>query len=1231
MLGSAKSVNEEVNTDGALDALATYSTFEDATPEALKQHCQRVKILYRLTSLNPSDFTDRAEWLEELASLLSTGWVPHLTPHVCIAMNEQTYKTRGCHETTISHSKAFRVSETDNGYIRVFFPGNAVGIDDEAQVKADQAFLQAFSTELTNHLDALKEFRQLQFTTQQYQDLFATMPLGILYKAAPEWQITELNPAAERILGISREALISRSLTDLQQYAVDADGTPIPGPKHPTMVALRTHQPVYNFVMGFQRSGSTSAYSWIMVDAIPQFHPGDAYPYQVCASFRDITEFKQNQDALRLSQQAIDSAEDGIAFADLQNRLTYANSAFLSMFGYQKLDEVLGMTRENLVAKEDLPKADKERANLISLEKADPIEVQAIRKDGTTFTAHMSGSTVKDNKGSLQSYLVTFRDITEKKAAEQQLSLSEKRFQDMALSSGNLLWEIDRNSVYTFTAGNIAPSLGYKASELVGCSAYEFMPEKEADRMALIYQKAFADEQALSGLEGIRIGKDGSYVHIQSSAVPIKDETGWVTGYRGVDKDITQNKKAEDKLQVLGYAIDHNPVPLVIANSDGKISFVNAALEEVTGYSAEEIKAINFFTLQTPHMGRQEVQELWQTLMAGRAWQGEVNNQRKNGEPYWEFMILSPIQDSEGFITHFIGTKQDITERKEAKNRLEEEADFRKLLNQLSSSFINVSPDSLSEATDNSLAMIGKFVGADRAYIFSYDFKLGVTTNTYEYCSEGTEPEIHNLQEIPISEVPLWATTHQKGEQIHIPDVNNLPNGNLKEILQMQGIKSLITLPLMYGGQCLGFVGFDMVEQHHYFTTQETEVLEVYGDMIVNAYQRVTMENGLIEAKKDAERNNRLKTTFLANLSHEIRTPLNGILGFTSELMGSQSCTPEQGESLNLIRKSGERLMATIDDLVDISAIEAGTQALHIEQVNLGKILEDLTKFFSLQAKEKGLTLELDQPLPEVFQNIRSDRSKLESIITNLIRNAIKYTDEGQVQVGAYQQKANQIVYVSDTGRGIATDNQQLVFNRFEQIQCTSKEVKEGSGLGLSIAKAKVEMLGGHIALNSTEGEGSTFYVNLPFNPGASGHATPNKQIDASDQETPSATRGPGRPIAVLIAEDDEPSYIVLRRIFEGQGATVYRAANGREAVEQVRDHPELDLVMMDVRMPELGGLEATRQIRAFKEDILIFAQTAYAMEGDQKAVMDAGCDDYLTKPINRDILAAKLSEYFQR
>ena len=1228
MTQSMKALSEQVDLDEALDALATYSTFEEATPEALKQHCQRVKILYQLTALRPDHFSTRAEWMEVLANLLSTGWTPHPEPHVCIEMEGQTYKTRGCRETTISRSIAFRVSAEANGTLRAYFPGDTAGMDAATQVKADEAFLEAFGSALTNHLDSLEELEQLRFTGQQYQDLFTTMPLGILYKTAPEGCITELNPAAEQILGFSRDTLVGKTSTDLEQYAIDADGNALPGRQHPTMVALRTHQPVYNCVMGIRGPKASHELRWVRVDAIPQFRQGETYPYQVYATFRDITEFKQVQDSLRFSQHAIESAEDGIAFIDLKSRLTYANPAFLALFGYAELDEMIGMTKQNLMAKEDLPRADQAKADLLATEKSAISEFQAIRKDGSTFTARVSGSLIKDQKGNPLSYLVSLRDVTAEKAAEQRLALSEKRFQDMALSSGDLVWEIDRDGVFTFTAGNVAPSLGYKASELLGQSIYDFVPEKEADRLALIHQTAIAEEQVLSGIESTRITKDGSFIHTQSSAVPIKDETGWVTGYRGVDKDITQNKEAEKQLQLLGYAIDQNPVPLVIANPDGQISFVNSAFEGVTGYSAEEIKQTNLFTLQTPRMNNHEVQELWQTLMAGKPWQGEVNNQRKCGEEYWEYVILSPIQDSEGFITHFIGVKQDITERKEAKQQLQEEADFRKLLNQLSSSFINVSANALSRAINDSLATIGQFVGADRAYIFDYDFERGVTSNTYEYCAEGTIPEIDNLQEIPISEVPLWAETHQKGEQIHIPDVNNLPDGNLKDILQMQDIKSLLTLPLMSNGQCLGFVGFDMVQQHHYFTTQETEVLEVYGDMIVNAYQRASMESGLVEAKREAERSNRLKTAFLANLSHEIRTPLNGILGFTDILMEGESRTREQDEYLDLIRKSGERLMATIDDLVDISAIEAGSQTLNIADTDLYKILEDLVKFYSTRATEKGLTLTLRHPLPPVCQQIQSDRAKLESAITNLIKNAIRYTDEGHVYVGAYQQAENLIIYVSDTGRGISPGNQNLIFNRFEQVSFTDKEVNEGSGLGLAIAEAKVEMLGGHIEVDSAEGEGSDFYITIPAHTESSQPASAEQTAAVDDQDTAQSS-GPGRALAVLIAEDDELSYLVLKRALENRDATVYRAENGKAAVQQVREHPQLDLVMMDIRMPEMDGLEATRQIRTFDADIPIFAQTAYAVEGDQQAAMEAGCSDYLAKPVNLEVLLSKLSEYF--
>jgi PAS domain S-box-containing protein len=393
-------------------------------------------------------------------------------------------------------------------------------------------------------------------------------------------------------------------------------------------------------------------------------------------------------------------------------------------------------------------------------------------------------------------------------------------------------------------------------------------------------------------------------------------------------------------------------------------------------------------------------------------------------------------------------------------------------------------------------------------------------------------------------------------------------------------------------------------------------------------------EKQLIIAKEKAEESDRLKSAFLANMSHEIRTPMNGILGF-AELLKMPGLTGEQQqEYIRIIKKSGDRMLNIINDIIDISKIESGQMEVSVSETNINEQSEFIYTFFKSEAEAKGIQLSLKNGLPAAESIIRTDREKVYAILTNLVKNAIKYCDRGSIEFG-YNLKAGSTVaernrsselefYVMDTGIGIPKDRLQAVFDRFVQADIADVRAFQGAGLGLSISKAYAEMLGGKIWVESEEGKGSTFYFTIPYSTGREENNT------KGTVDLPEIMNHGNKNLKVLIADDDETSVFFIIVALKDIIYKVLQAKTGTEAVEICRENPDIDLVMMDIQMPEMDGYEATMQIRQFNKDIVIIAQTAYAFSGEKEKAMESGCNNYISKPIEKDVLVNMISSIFK-
>lgn len=780
---------------------------------------------------------------------------------------------------------------------------------------------------------------------------------------------------------------------------------------------------------------------------------------------------------------------------------------------------------------------------------------------------------------------------------EQELSKIKKEFETTLYSIGDAV-------IATNPTGRIK-MMNKVAETLTGWTEKEAKSRKIEEVFNIVNEetrqkvenpvKLVLEKEIVVGLANhtVLISRNGKEYPIKDSGAPIKNENNKVIGVVLVFRDQTEEAELQKKLK---SAADRNQaileaVPDIIMEIDiNKVyTWANNAGMQFFGDDVLGQKADYYF------VRKQNTIELISPLFNGESesiqyiesWQ-----RRFDGEERLLAWYCRALKDKKGKVIGAISAAQDITEKNKVEQELKESEAFTRLvMNNLPVGIAvnSVTPTIKARYINDSLIKIYRTTREElqkednfwEAVYHDEELREKIKEQFLSDIASGDVKRMH-WSDIPIARKGE-ETTYISARNIPLPD-SNLMISTVWDVTERVKAENML------------------IEQNKDLERQYEE-----HSMLNEALRQTNYD--LEIAKSKAEENDKLKTAFLQNMSHEIRTPLNGILGFSQLLTEPGLSKDEVANFTSFITKSGNRLLEIVNNILDIARIEAGQITVNNMSFPIFSTIKDLHALYLPIAQEKEL--KLSYTVPNNFESIYifSDQSKIVQILSNLINNAIKFTKKGEIEFG-FEIKAERIqFFVKDSGIGIEKGLQEMIFERFSQADVSVTRGYEGAGLGLAICKGLVEIIGGKIWLESELSKGSIFYFSLPF------ALHQSKKVYILEEQTASQVN---QNLIILIAEDDFLNYKYLKSILEKERHAVLYAENGQIAVDMVKNNPEIDIVLMDIKMPVLDGIEAANRIKAFKPELPIIAQTAYAFDSEKEKILQTGAfNSYVTKPIN--------------
>jgi PAS domain S-box-containing protein len=944
----------------------------------------------------------------------------------------------------------------------------------------------------------------------------------------------------------------------------------------------------------------------------------------------ELEELKQSYDSLKFAYENLSSMSPdslllqseekydtllenitlGIFQVSQEGKFLNLNNAVFQTLGYNSADEMIQDISDLKSQVYVNPKDREIMQKLLSKHgKVKDFEVQFRKKDGGIIWTEINVKVVKDKDGKVLFHEGFGKDVTKRKQVETALKHSQNLYHDLVETSQDLIWICNPEGKYTYLNPAWELVFGYKIEEMMGRKFSDFQTPERAATDELEFSKCL-NGHIIKGFETVHIGKGGKEIHLVFNAKYVTNEEGNIIGTRGTAYDISERKWAEAMIKEsenLHRKMNENS-PLGMhfykLNNSGQLIFTG------TNPAADKLLGID----NTQFIGKpieEAFPPLSQTDIPNRYLDAAVNGIQWSSEQFtYKDEKITGAFHVRAFQTpgSMVALFDDITERKLAEFVLKEKNDEieakNKVYQQLNEVLkqtnleLNQAKQKVEESEEKFRLMVKNsndtivLINENREQFYISDAVIRDTGFAIEELKGPIQNMVHPDDWTAIKKLWYDGIT-KKGEVVRVQ--------------------------YRHKHKYKDYIWCEAVAQN--FIDNPTIKAVVVNVRDITSIKETELE--LIKAKEKAEESDRLKTAFLQNMSHEIRTPMNAIMGFTDLLKDEYTDGTTLITYSEIINQRCNDLLEIINDILDIAKIESGQLSVNFEECNLNELFAELYSFFTEHQKridKEHITFGLNSICDLAEGIIVTDKVKLKQIFINLISNAFKFTLEGWIEGGCKLDKNNNLLfYVSDTGIGIPYDKQELIFERFTQFHQSSIRNISGTGLGLSIVKGLVDLLGGEIFLKSEPGKGSTFSFSIPCKMAQTVKKSPIVIEKPDNNKLLNKT--------ILIVEDDFYNTEYLKVIFARTGIHILETEYGKEAVELAIKKP-IDLVLMDIRLPDMDGYEATRQIRRVKPGLTIIAQTAYASFNEKQNALDAGCNDYISKPIKKDLLLLMVNKY---
>lgn len=873
------------------------------------------------------------------------------------------------------------------------------------------------------------------------------------------------------------------------------------------------------------------------------------------------------------------------------------------------------------------------------------LDLTFITAKGNIIQGKVLGKIQYDEKKIPKFVFGTFQDITNQKKVEQSLfrkSEELKKAQEIA-QIGSFHIDLQTN-IFTWSE-QLYKMFGFESSSpppLLNDSQKLFTEESWK-----LLENSLANAIETGGsyeIELKTIRKDGSNGWMWANGEAEKNKDGKVIAIRGVVQDITESKnaqielinarqKAEFFLERYKIIFSQAPIGIALINSiSGFIYEANHKYAQIVGRTNEQMQNLDWISITHPDDLQADLDNM--KLLIENKIDGFKMQKRllkPNNECVWIIMTIVPIFTEKHERKQHLALIEDITERrlyelnlKNAKDKAEEKEEKIKaqsleilLNNERLESLLRVSQypsNSIQELFDYALNEAVRLTKSKVGFIQSYnEEKKQLVLNSWSKDVMKECKITNQLFVYDLDKVGCWGETVRQRIPIIINDYqaeNNfkkgLPVGHLK-------IEKFLAIPVIFDNKIVAVAA--VANKTTDYTNSDIYQLTLLMDNVWKISERLILIKDLKLAKEQAEESSRLKTAFLQNMSHEIRTPLNAISGFSALLNKPELSLEKRNSFIQIIQSSSIQLVSIVSDILTISSLETKQEKINITKVCINNLIIELLTIFKQQALSQNISLYAKQQLNDSQSEIYTDNTKVTQILSNLLSNALKFTHEGLVEFG-YNLKENELeFYVKDSGIGIKPELHEKIFERFGQVDRSTNKLYGGTGLGLTISKAFVELLGGKIWLQSEVGQGSTFYFTLPYKPVNEIY----KNISNSKKSESYKT--------ILVAEDEEFNFLLIEELLIDNEFKLIHAKDGKETVEIFKSNPNISLILMDIKMPRMTGNEAAKIIKEIKPELPIIAQSAYGLDHEIAKFKEI-FDDYITKPILVAELKHKVAKY---